>query len=184
MGLQYDLVGRRFGQLTVIAKENIRRKTYGTYGMWRCLCDCGNETVVITGNLMRGLTRSCGCAHKGRPASDLAGKRFGKLLVVERVENYYSPAGLPAAQWRCKCDCGNECVRTTGHLYNSRSCGCSVRVYLDGNKKNNADSNVRIVSRDVAAVLFRKKLISSDPKITDSAITKCELEAKLKANKT
>ena len=39
-----DLTGQRFGKLTVLAPaENI-----GSLTAWRCLCDCGQETVAST----------------------------------------------------------------------------------------------------------------------------------------
>lgn len=54
-----DLVGQRFGQLTVIeyAGTTKHRKS-----MWVCKCDCGEITKPLAGNnLQRGLTKSCGC---------------------------------------------------------------------------------------------------------------------------
>lgn len=56
-----DLTGQRFGRLVVkeyAGKNNLQRT------QWRCQCDCGNETVVVAGSLMRGLTQSCGCYHR------------------------------------------------------------------------------------------------------------------------
>ncbi|MCD7751780.1 MAG: hypothetical protein LUI10_08610 [Lachnospiraceae bacterium] len=52
-----DLIGQRFGKLVVTdyaGKEN---------GMhhWKCLCDCGNETIVGQTLLLSGKTKSCGC---------------------------------------------------------------------------------------------------------------------------
>lgn len=54
----HDLTGQRFGRLTVSrrVKNNSLNKT-----RWLCLCDCGNEHVVLTASLLRGNTRSCGC---------------------------------------------------------------------------------------------------------------------------
>lgn len=43
--------------LTVI--EKVGRKH--SYVLWQCLCDCGNVTTVISSNLVRGDTKSCGC---------------------------------------------------------------------------------------------------------------------------
>lgn len=40
--------------------------------MWRCSCDCGRETVVLSTNLLRADskgTKSCGCLHKDRTRS-------------------------------------------------------------------------------------------------------------------
>ncbi len=52
--------GQRFGRLTVV--ERMPPKTNGR-GSWLCLCDCGNETTVITNHLTNGNTKSCGCLH-------------------------------------------------------------------------------------------------------------------------
>lgn len=63
----------------------------------------------------------------GKP-NNLIGKKFGKLTVVKRGEDYISPSGTRRVQWLCKCDCGNENLilvaannLTSGH---TKSCGC------------------------------------------------------------
>lgn len=57
---------------------------------------------------------------------DLTGKKFGKLTVVKRVENYVRPSGKEAAKWLCLCDCGNEIEVITNSLTSKKtqSCGC------------------------------------------------------------
>ena len=63
-----DLMGRRFGKLTVIAKADPYVARSGNkIPRWRCKCDCGKETVVSHYSLLRGATQSCGCLRKGRP---------------------------------------------------------------------------------------------------------------------
>jgi hypothetical protein len=52
-----NLTGRRFGELTALS---ISRKDQRGHMHWRCLCSCGNTTVVHQGNLGR-TTNSCGC---------------------------------------------------------------------------------------------------------------------------
>lgn len=61
-----DLAGRRFGKL--IAKTPTDQRRHGEV-VWKCLCDCGNDAFVASGNLIRGNTKSCGC---------LRGKRINK----------------------------------------------------------------------------------------------------------
>lgn len=53
---------------------------------------------------------------------DLTGRRFGKLTVIERVEN--SNGGEP--RWLTSCDCGGSAVVRGGNLRSghTRSCGC------------------------------------------------------------
>ncbi len=52
-----DFIGKRFGRLFVTAYEG---KWAGMH-RWRCICDCGNETVVGQTLLQTGKTKSCGC---------------------------------------------------------------------------------------------------------------------------
>ena len=58
--------------------------------------------------------------------SNLTGKRFGKLLVLNRAENYISPSGQIHSRWLCRCDCGNEKIIKSCYLKNgtTTSCGC------------------------------------------------------------
>lgn len=39
----------------------------------------------------------------GRPAADLTGQVFGRLIVIKRKEN----ANDGHARWLCQCSCGN-----------------------------------------------------------------------------
>ena len=57
---------------------------------------------------------------------DLTGQRFGRLTVVERVENYIEKSGTTRVQWLCQCDCGNF-IKVIGKSLKSgstKSCGC------------------------------------------------------------
>jgi len=58
----------------------------------------------------------------GRPIANLAGRRFGRLLVVE--QNGKTPSGN--ACWLCICDCGVKCTYAGGDLKKGTlvSCGC------------------------------------------------------------
>lgn len=62
MSKLHDLTGQRFGKLTVIkrAEENTKHGR----AQWICKCDCGNETITSGNFLLRGHTKSCGCAVK------------------------------------------------------------------------------------------------------------------------
>lgn len=59
-----DLMGKRFGYLTVIGDGGWYVKPSGERSKkWLCKCDCGNETSVVGDNLTRGRTLSCGCMN-------------------------------------------------------------------------------------------------------------------------
>lgn len=61
MGKKLDLRGKKFGRLVVV--ERSHQDNHNKYH-WRCNCDCGKETLVVTGQLINGRTKSCGCLHK------------------------------------------------------------------------------------------------------------------------
>lgn len=52
-----DFVGKRFGKLTVTEYAG---KEAGMH-RWKCVCDCGRETIVGQSLLQSGRTKSCGC---------------------------------------------------------------------------------------------------------------------------
>ena len=56
-----DRAGQVFGRLTVV--EQVGRNTLKKV-LWRCKCECGSETVVVSGSLVTGNTTSCGCGFK------------------------------------------------------------------------------------------------------------------------
>jgi len=57
MGNFIDLTGRRFGRLKVIERNGTRNRQ----SLWRCICDCGRETLSLSNSLRDGKSTSCGC---------------------------------------------------------------------------------------------------------------------------
>lgn len=57
---------------------------------------------------------------------DISGRRFGRLEVVNRGEDYISPSNNKLAQWNCLCDCGNYTLVLGSNLKRgkTKSCGC------------------------------------------------------------
>lgn len=71
-----------------------------------------------------------------RKLDDLTGKRFGKLMVVERAEDKISKNGKRSVMWKCTCDCGKETIVHASALRNgsSKSCGCLRSPNLIGKR--------------------------------------------------
>lgn len=51
-----DLIGQKFGRLTVISRVIPAKRV-----RWACKCECGNTTEVYSINLLSGDCKSCGC---------------------------------------------------------------------------------------------------------------------------
>lgn len=79
-----DLTGKKFVRLTVQYPTDQRNK-WGSI-IWNCKCDCGNETLVTSRNLLRGHVTSCGCLKSKNE------ERIKKLLSKHNIkyESQYS----------------------------------------------------------------------------------------------
>lgn len=61
MSKRIEMVGKKFGKLTII-EESTQRKNKAI--CWVCKCDCGNITQPIRGTSLRdGSIKSCGCLN-------------------------------------------------------------------------------------------------------------------------
>lgn len=73
-------------------------------------------------------------------AMDLTGQRFGRLIVVEKTEDYIEPSGRHRTKWLCKCDCGNKVSVIGNNLTRkngTRSCGCLTKEKVSEKKRKN-----------------------------------------------
>lgn len=71
-----DIVGLKFGKLTVVKNLNIFR---GHQRIYLCQCDCGNTCEVSRGNLLTQHTISCGCVCSYNE------EKIGKMLIEEQI---------------------------------------------------------------------------------------------------
>lgn len=89
MGKRLDLVGRRFGRLTVLAltdKQGVKRR-------WLCRCDCGHESIAHTHDLTSGKHQSCGCLHRAvvtKHGAAMSGEYRSWLSMKQRCTNRFA----------------------------------------------------------------------------------------------
>lgn len=62
MPVTLDLTNQRYNRL--VAKTRLSERSDCGHVQWSCLCDCGNEVVVVVGALRSGNTKSCGCLNR------------------------------------------------------------------------------------------------------------------------
>ena len=145
--------GTRFGRLTVIRLLPHNEKGILNY---ECQCDCGNIVSVTSQNLRRGATNSCGCLRKELHSKawrkDLTGQRFGKIIVLERLNDFGK------AIYKCQCDCGKIFTVEGQYLTRSkepyRSCGC--------NKKSIGENNIEQILQKHNINYIRDKIYFKD----------------------
>lgn len=116
-----DLCGQRFGKLTVIRRVEGTQSNRARADSWLCRCDCGNESVVLGSNLVRGHTKSCGCIK----LNDLTGQHIGSLTVLGRSDKYATRGKRRVRLWECKCDCGAITYKATDTLMAGVESSCA-----------------------------------------------------------
>lgn len=74
---------------------------------------------------------------------DLTGKRFGRLVVLEKDTAKYRTTN---ARWKCVCDCGNTVTVLSTSLRNgtSKSCGCYRADFVREKMTTHGKSNSRL----------------------------------------
>lgn len=129
-----DLTGKKFGRLTVLEYAGHQKHKSGQNNMWKCKCDCGNETIVSIGGLRNSKKpiKSCGCLQREslhKRFIDLTGEIFGKLKVIKFT---YHKSGH--SHWFCKCECGGTTITSAQSLKKglTKSCGCRQGRFTHG----------------------------------------------------
>lgn len=130
MTKRLNLTGLIFGQLTVLKLDSIKAGR----SHWACVCECGNKTTVLAGNLKRGGTGSCGCSRK---ALDLTGKKFNRLTVIS-----FSHKTKGNIYWSCGCDCGKKSKVRGDSLKDGsvKSCGCLQKEVIGNLRRKHMQS--------------------------------------------
>ncbi len=84
-----DMIGKKFGKLTVIeeAPKITKRLRY------KCQCECGNVTIVVGEDLRSGHTQSCGCLKS--KGEDIISKLLRDNDIIFEVEKTFSTCRFP-----------------------------------------------------------------------------------------
>lgn len=121
-----DLTNQVFNNLRVIQRVDDYISESGKHEvMWECECLlCGKHIVTRGRSLTSGHIKSCGKKH--RRVEDLTGKTFGRLKVIERDANTYSPKGVSYVMWKCECECGRQIIVRASALKSEHTTSCKV----------------------------------------------------------
>ena len=135
------LIGTKINGWTILNIIPSNEKNNKTFAL--CKCQCGTVKDVLLSNIINGLSKNCGCGRKNMlketRTKSLVGQRFGKLVVLEMIEERNINGRIV---YRCKCDCGNE-VDVLGNsltTHHTLSCGCLVsywNMYIQQFLENN-----------------------------------------------
>lgn len=129
-----DMTGKRFGKLKVIEYAG---PNYRGDATWRCICDCGRETIVQGQALRAGLTKSCGCynseskrTHGGtheRLYGIWQGIRGRCYRKKDKSYKYYGGRGVKVCdEWRHDYAVFREWALSNGYDPEAEFQGCTI----------------------------------------------------------
>lgn len=144
---KHKVVGKRFGRLVALEELEPRKSVRRI----RCKCDCGNETVVNVGYLVRGNIKSCGCLQKEiikessrKRTEDITGMVFGELTAIKKVDPYINKSKGYSTRWLFRCSCGKEIIAHKANVKkgNISSCGHLGKSIAEYNINNWLDEHL------------------------------------------
>ena len=130
--LMKNHLGEQYGYLKILSIDEERSKEKGRIYVY-AQCKCGSVRSYEQNSIIKGRTVSCGC-KKHEFDTELTGKRFGHLTVIELLGRKYideNKSRNSYIEWKCKCDCGSTVVVRQGNLLKGGtwSCGCMKRSH-------------------------------------------------------
>ena len=75
------IIGNKYGKLLVLNRVENDKNGYIKF---KCLCECGNETIVYKSNLINGHTKSCGC-NRSKNAKKLFTKHGMSNTIIHKI---------------------------------------------------------------------------------------------------
>ena len=166
MPRKINLLGQKFGKWTVIAEAPSLKTSYKTLAMWVCQCECGTIKTVRADDLRNGKSTQCkSCARKNKQSQKVQSKftiqnqNISRSNVIDETGNQYAHFSVikqvksnsrGAAQWLCKCECGNEFIALGTHIRNQHiiSCGCIKKSKGESKIKDVLDANNVLYQRE------------------------------------
>lgn len=125
-----EFIGKKYNSLEIIGIEHIPDKHGDIKPYAKCKCDCGKETSLYIYNVVKGMSKTCGCGRKTAPDTEV-GSVYGRLTVIAKDDTVNG-----IKRWKCRCSCGNEGVYTERslRLHKRTTCGHCIPVAKPGER--------------------------------------------------
>lgn len=173
-----DLRNMKFGNLTVLNEPPIRKNNQ-TY--WQCKCICGNIKYFFQGNLIRGMSKSCGCLiyfnRKHRKTKNYSDEKLTKTLARMKQRCYnpknisyknYGARGIRICkEWLENSENFYKWAKENGYNPNLNAFECTIdRIDVNGDY---SPTNCRWVSMNVQSNNKRNNRLITINDITKTA---------------
>jgi len=129
-------IGQKFGHLNIldVVYDEKTKQQYNRH-QFKCKCDCGKIIIKSAEGIVNGYVKTCSinCKfnydwNKTLKAIDkykqYVGQKFNHLIIIdvvydEKAENDFR------YNFKCLCDCGNECIKSCNNIISGRTTTCA-----------------------------------------------------------
>lgn len=140
------LEGKQFGDLKVIEEVAPITTSNGTVSRaWLCKCKCGNTKVIAQSILKTGRDCSCGCKTN---AYEIVGKKFGKFLIIERLDNQRDKYGHMRSLYLCKKNNGETVIKDRHSL-------TALEIVKEKKKRDREERKIKKLKQTYASMKDR-----------------------------
>lgn len=143
-----ELIGKRFGKITVIEDLGTGQVPGRRIRSYRCRCDCGKEIVTVRARLLNGEVKSCGDCVSIRKEDDhyrytcLGGDSFifdEEDLELVKSHRWYMSNGYPVTRSN-----GGKYQKLTRLILGLPETEGMDVDHIDGDTRNNRRANLRV----------------------------------------
>lgn len=149
-------IGQQFGDLTV-SDIDINDPTKIT-----TVCSCGEVEQYKRKQLLPGNIKTCFKNRQNKNKHPInAGNVFGKLTVLKQV---YLSGKSKYRFYKCKCECGNLCVKRFDGLLNTIAphCGCSILTNNPEHREKLAAKREQLLQQIEEKIIKEEKQVAKD----------------------
>lgn len=139
-----EIMGQRFSSLLVIKRVG---NSEGKRTQWLCQCDCGNEKIILGGDLNNGKVKSCGCLRHPKGENNSCYKQIKVKCPICNKERAICPSQIPYIKTCGSKECSSKLrsIKMTGennHRWLKGSVGYdAATIYLQGIEEIRRDPN-------------------------------------------
>ena len=138
IGGDENLVGKKFDNMTVIARKGSNKKRSK---LWICRCDCGREKIMRGASLHKNNMHSCGCRNRWQGYQEISGTLWQRIIRNAKSRQIEFNLTIEQAwdifiKQRKKCILSNENIKLTRNCKNQTASLDRINSLLGYTKDN------------------------------------------------